>query len=330
MLERTRQNADREVQDRATAAATELRNEGLSPDLIGFWLVVAKVKGLSAAAPAEMRLADELAITRLAEGIASPVYRAGAMAALGRARRRQEPGGGAARRRAGPGRRGRDQRPRRAHGRRQRRRRYRREGGEPGRRLDGAGGQHDDARARPQLRLVPLARDALKGTDLATADDRQLVAAARNALGRRDLRTSMHLIFAVAPEKSSRTSLLSKLLEAAAQASDFDVAQRVSLAFRDKDDQEDAVRATVSRMIDGGEPLRALTAVERLFLGSAKADAFRDLAVDLDKSGYTQVADDAFERAVEAASGYPETTAGVARSLANAKRLDPPRRWPRL
>ena len=108
----------------------------------------------------------------------------------------------------------------------------------------------------------------------------------------------------------------------AAQASDFDVAQRVSLAFRDKDDQEDAVRATVSRMIDGGEPLRALTAVERLFLGPAKADAFRDLAVDLDKSGYTQVADDAFERAVAAANGYPETTAGIARALANAKRLD--------
>ena len=179
--------------------------------------------------------------------------------------------------------------------------------------------------ARPRDRSYAwysLAREALKGTDLAKADDRQLVAAARDALGRRDLRQSMRLVFAVAPEDSARTSLLSTLLVVAAQASDFDVAQRVSLAFRDKDDQEDAVRATVSRMIDGGEPLRALTAIERLFLGPAKADAFRDLAVDLDKSGYTQVADDAFERAVQAASGFPDTTAGIARALANAKRLD--------
>ena len=323
VLERTRQNADREVQDRATAAATELRNEGLSPDLIGFWLVVAKVKGLSAAAPAEMRLADELAITRLAEGIASPVYRAGAMAALGRTLAAAN--SPAAARRAA-----------------ERVLAVAAEINDRGARTAAANAAAaiaakaanlDDAltvqavsmmtRARDRSYAgYALARDALKGTDLATADDRQLVAAARNALGPRDLRTSMHLIFAVAPEESSRTSLLSKLLEAAAQASDFDVAQRVSLAFRDKDDQEDAVRATVSRMIDGGEPLRALTAVERLFLGSAKANAFRDLAVDLDKSGYTQVADDAFERAVEAASGYPETTAGVARSLANAKRLD--------
>ena len=90
VLERTRNSADREVQDRAAAAVTELRNEGLSPDLIGFWLVVAKVKGLSASAPAETRLADELAgCTRaLPKGSTRPVYRAGAMVAyhaLGRA-----------------------------------------------------------------------------------------------------------------------------------------------------------------------------------------------------------------------------------------------------
>ena len=204
VLERTRNSADREVQDRAAAAVTELRNEGLSPDLIGFWLVVAKVKGLSASAPAETRLADELAITRLAEGIDSPVYRAGAMAALGRALAAAK--SPAAARRAA-----------------ERILAVAVEINDRGERTAAANAAAaiaakatnlDDAltvqavslMARPRDRSYAwysLAREALKGTDLAKADDRQLVAAARDALGRRDLRQSMRLVFAVAPEDSA-------------------------------------------------------------------------------------------------------------------------------
>ena len=151
-----------------------------------------------------------------------------------------------------------------------------------------------------------LSREALKETDLANVDDRQLAAKAREALGRRGLQEAMRLTFAISPaEKSSRNRLLTSILDAASQAADYAVAQRVSLAFTDKDDQEEAVRVTIGQMIDSGEPLRALSAIDRLFIGPAKADAFRELAVDLDKAGYTQVADDAFERAVSGRQRTP-------------------------
>ena len=324
VLERLRHSGEGEARERAGTIVAELRNEGLSPDLIAYWIVVAKVKELEGLQDPQALLAAELASTRLAEAIGSPVYRAGAMAAIGRALVKAKSEAG-------------------AHRAAERVLAIAAELSDRGERTAAANsaaviavqsGGLDDAIAAQGVSMMlrprdrghawhNLARESLKGSDLAKADGRRLAAAARDALGRRDLKTAMQLAFAIPPDEgAARTRLLTSILEGAAEVPDYEVAQRVSLGFTDKDDQEEAVRSIVSRMIDGREPLRALTAIERLFVGSAKAEAFRELAVDLDKLGYTQPADDAFERAIAAASGLPDVTASIARALANSKRLD--------
>jgi poly(beta-D-mannuronate) C5 epimerase len=323
VLDRLTRAREEATSQRAVALLRQLGNEGVDADLIAYWTVVSRLASVGTVRDAETQIAAETSAYTLAETIANPVYRAASIHAVGRA---FAPVNQAATRRAvdrllevAPSIRDSGERTAAANFAAKLAAQI---GGLQEPAVLQAIGIMETRRSRGQTWYV-LARQAIGGTEASKANDAELATRAKDALAKRDRSTALRLTLALSPSESkSRSGLLKMILDAAVADADFDIAQRAALAFTDEDDEEAAVEALTARLLDRGEPLRAAAIVERVFLGTSRADALTDLAAVIDRAGYSQIADGVFDRAVASTAGAPQSTANVVRVLANTKRLE--------
>jgi poly(beta-D-mannuronate) C5 epimerase len=171
-----------------------------------------------------------------------------------------------------------------------------------------------------------LARAQLKGTPWEKASAAQLEAEARRRLQADDITGSMPLALAL-PGSDEQEDLLSDLLTAAIKRRDQEMAVAAAQGFFNASDQQKALARIIKGYVDQKVPLQSLQIIDAMQDGPAKITVQLNVVSELHRAGYTKMAEQLFEVALQNVKNSGEATQKViwpevVRAMTRSDRFD--------